>query len=660
MSDKALLLGINSYKSVSPLRGCINDVENMRQLLVNVYGFKQANVRRLLNSEVIKSNVKSEMDWLFQDVKPNDRLVLHFSGHGSQVADVDGDEDEGYDEILCLHDMDFKKPNTYLVDDEIRKWTEGLPTGAKLTIVFDSCHSGSATRMLLAPGSGRGMRSVMVDLKVSADRAGGAARGLNASEILPTLSDPTSPDSVRLRFIEPPADVLEAIEQKKRNGVAKRGLVTADLNHVFLAGCKSNQTSADAHIENDFHGAFTFHLCKTIREGGAQLDRKVLIKRVENALTAARFAQSPQLETSTDKGPLFGVGSIKVGSTSPEQALEPSKTWQPTDGIDEQSNLATMVGLNELMKVLPAIASLAPDAQVEILRLCRQLCNLNQGPLLSRDSAAQRHLVYVHGICRHEPHYSDDWWNAMKRFVSVFGQGTLGTERHEVIWSDLVNARDLEETAEQQEARLSLIEVMQDRMDREQGSNGDTRELDTTGRGLEVPYLNCLDDFTVYMVDSGKRAQIIKRFTDVVKPLLDAGAIVDIIAHSWGTVVAYEGLRELALSSNSPGRVQNLFTAGAALSIGPVKQALRLANKDGRRPENVNRWINLNARGDIVGGVLKGRPYQVDADFPNLAPFNCTTLFGSAINPACAHRSYFVDGNDVVNRDIFAAFINRS
>jgi hypothetical protein len=354
------------------------------------------------------------------------------------------------------------------------------------------------------------------------------------------------------------------------------------------------------------------------------------------------------------------VGSLKSENTNPGHPLGPSATWQRTDGMDDRSNLANVVGIDELMRALPALATLAPDAQVEVLRLCRQLCSLSQGQASFRGSATRRHLVYVHGICRHQSNYSDSWWNAMRRFTSVFGQGTLGAERREVLWSDLVNARDLQVSPDQQEAKQSLIEVMQDRMDRERGNEDESRDIDPSDRGLEIPFLNCLDDFTVYMVDSAKRAQIIKRFTDVIQPLLDAGGAIDIIAHSWGTVVAYEGLRELAESGHRPGRVHNLFTVGAALSIGPVKQALRTANKDGRRPANVDRWINLNARGDVVGGVLKGRPYQVDHDFPSVVPFKCNTLFGHAVNPACAHRSYFVDGNDAVNRDIFAAFTNRS
>src|SRR5262245_7193840 len=107
MADKALLLGINDYKHVNPLRGCVNDVENVRKLLTEKFGFDAKNVKTLINQRVTKAKVQEQMKWLFRDAREGDRLVFHFSGHGSFTADLDGDEDDGKDELICLYDMDF-------------------------------------------------------------------------------------------------------------------------------------------------------------------------------------------------------------------------------------------------------------------------------------------------------------------------------------------------------------------------------------------------------------------------------------------------------------------------------------------------------------------------------------------------------------------------
>ena len=70
----------------------------------------------------------------------------------------------------------------------------------------------------------------------------------------------------------------------KRARQANRGLVVVKkLNHVLLAACRDDQTAADATIDDTPNGAFSFHLCKTLRDGGTRLERKQLIDRVARA-----------------------------------------------------------------------------------------------------------------------------------------------------------------------------------------------------------------------------------------------------------------------------------------------------------------------------------------------------------------------------------------
>ncbi len=102
-------------------------------------------------------------------------------------------------------------------------------------------------------------------------------------------------------------------------------------------------------------------------------------------------------------------------------------------------------------------------------------------------------------------------------------------------------------------------------------------------------------------------------------------------------------------------RVRNFFTVGAALSIGPVKFRLRTANKDGRKPASVRRWINLDAHGDIVGGA-PGPPFTPwTTRFLNLSPFGCQTLLG-LVNPQCAPQLVFPERESHCQSRYFCAF----
>src|SRR5262249_5792436 len=150
--------------------------------------------------------------------------------------------------------------------------------------------------------------------------------------------------------------------------------------------------------------------------------------------------------------------------------------------------------------------------------------------------------------------------------------------------------------------------------------------------------LDCLDDFGRYLLNSAVRRQVIDRFHRVVRPLLRKGARLEIVSHSWGTVVAYEALRLLD-GENVPDRsAHTWFTVGSALAIGPVKRRLLPEAIDGRRPRAVQTWVNLNARFDIVGGPLQGVPFEVDYEYLGLVPVGCSWLIPS---PSCAHSSYF-------------------
>ncbi|MEO8494757.1 MAG: caspase family protein, partial [Planctomycetota bacterium] len=269
MADKALLMGINAYKSISTLRGCVNDVNNMRRLLTEQYDFDEKNVRVLTDQQVTKSRARREMAWLMQGAKPGDRLVFHFAGHGSYTVDLDGEEDaDGRDELICLYDMDWDNTDSYFTDDELRAWTQKLPDGARLTVLLDNCHSGTGTRQIVT----RGLESdevelPWVDLRATLAR-GQATLGGTRSAGIPTSGSEMEAalgDQVIARFVEPPPEIVAAAA----NLPAKRDLIRSaedEMNHILLAACRSDQTAADARIGSDYNGAFTYHLCEAARD----------------------------------------------------------------------------------------------------------------------------------------------------------------------------------------------------------------------------------------------------------------------------------------------------------------------------------------------------------------------------------------------------------
>src|SRR5947209_330173 len=118
MAKKAVLIGINRYRLAgADLRGCVNDVKNMQNVLTGRYGFKANDITVLTDFRATKKAMQSAIQNLVRSGRKGDILLVHYSGHGSNVPDDDGDEADGRDEILCPTDLDWKDP---MRDDWLR------------------------------------------------------------------------------------------------------------------------------------------------------------------------------------------------------------------------------------------------------------------------------------------------------------------------------------------------------------------------------------------------------------------------------------------------------------------------------------------------------------------------------------------------------------
>lgn len=275
MANRALLVGINRYKMENAdLSGCVNDVTNIRDSLIKFFGFKTDDIRVVTDQRATKKNIMERLKWLVQGAKAGDKLLFHFSGHGSQVRDRDGDElKDKLDEILCPHDMDWD--GTYIVDDELRKLFAGLPKGCALEVLLDSCHSGTGTRELLG------------------------------------LSQLPPEQSFQPRFLPPPVDIQCRVDGDLPLRRLFSGSMSSNPSRLapdalpeylsLFSGCADNQTSADALIGGKYNGAFTYYFCKHLRDVKGKISRADLLKRVRASLKHEDFDQVPQLETSKAK-----------------------------------------------------------------------------------------------------------------------------------------------------------------------------------------------------------------------------------------------------------------------------------------------------------------------------------------------------------------------
>ncbi|PBK95133.1 hypothetical protein ARMGADRAFT_787474 [Armillaria gallica] len=136
---RALCIGINYRNRPNELQGCIEDTKNIHRFLTQ-NDFKADDITMLTDETVKKptrSNILDALSQLFEGAQANDSLFLHYSGHGSQIPDTNGDEVDGRDESIESCD------SLVIIDDDIHEMLRSLPSGCQLTALFDSCHSGT-------------------------------------------------------------------------------------------------------------------------------------------------------------------------------------------------------------------------------------------------------------------------------------------------------------------------------------------------------------------------------------------------------------------------------------------------------------------------------------------------------------------------------------
>ena len=127
----------------------MNDVENMKSLLRDKFGFEEKNIVTLINGPATrKAILNTFQQHLIVQAKQGDLVVFHYSGHRSRSRDaaVDGDEADQFDETIVPQDS--RKPGVLdIPDDSIDGLLRSLSEKTdNVTLVFDSCHSGTVAR----------------------------------------------------------------------------------------------------------------------------------------------------------------------------------------------------------------------------------------------------------------------------------------------------------------------------------------------------------------------------------------------------------------------------------------------------------------------------------------------------------------------------------
>lgn len=285
---KALLIGINYIGTQNQLRGCINDVHNMFNFLTTHYGYKQEDIVTLTDDQndlvrvPTRANMLRAMQWLVKNAQPNDALFFHYSGHGGQTEDLDGDEDDGMDDVI--YPVDFQTQG-HVSDDEMHDiMVKALPPGVRLTALFDSCHSGTVLDLPYTYSTKGVIKEPNMWKDVGED-------GLQAAMAYATGN--------RTALLSSLGSMFTAVKKKAGTNVDReriKQIKFSPADIIMFSGSKDNQTSADATENGQATGAMSYAFVKVLSQQPQQSYLSML-QNMRQELSG-KYTQKPQLSSS--------------------------------------------------------------------------------------------------------------------------------------------------------------------------------------------------------------------------------------------------------------------------------------------------------------------------------------------------------------------------
>ncbi|ARR75015.1 putative viral metacaspase 1 [Mimivirus AB-566-O17] len=258
---KAVLVGINySNDNSARLNGCIQDTQNVRDILISKFGYKPSDITMIndfTETKPTKDNIIRACFEMIQGQANNDvdQFFFQYSGHGAQVPDRDRDESDNKDEVIVP--IDYKTEGLISDDLLFNLLVKPLKSHQKLTCLIDACNSGT-----------------MLDLKYN-------------------IKAMTKPISGKI------SKPYDHSEWNARLGIDIGTRDSPKGNVLMISGCQDHEQSNDVSIGKTYQGMMTYCFLDCLRSNDCKIKLKYLVKDINCLLDLYGFKnQNSQLSAN--------------------------------------------------------------------------------------------------------------------------------------------------------------------------------------------------------------------------------------------------------------------------------------------------------------------------------------------------------------------------
>ncbi|MFT3680019.1 MAG: caspase family protein [Ferruginibacter sp.] len=323
----ALIIGIDTYRPAassplytrnwSDLEGCVNDATAIKDFCTATFGFSESNIITLFNQSAERDSIINALEQIIAKAVKGDVVFVYYAGHGSQVKNSLSSEKDKKDETIVPADH-WKSGVADIRDKELAVYFNRLSDkGVLLTVIFDSCHSGSIGR------GGAGLLAGEVKARYMED---GNADAMDATV-------PLRPEERGALIISAAQDFEFAKEQKDENNIS--------------------------------HGAFTLALLKALQQQPAETAAGDIFKSLTAIMKYYGKTQEPVLAGNNERkrSPLFGSSKQTNGKLYIASGRRESKGLELMGGfafgLSEGSRLAAGADTLEIIEMKGANRSVA-------------------------------------------------------------------------------------------------------------------------------------------------------------------------------------------------------------------------------------------------------------------------------------------------------------
>ncbi|MBT3421812.1 MAG: DUF4384 domain-containing protein [Bacteroidetes bacterium] len=271
-------------------------------------------IQLLTDEDATKSGIIQAIETLIAKSNKGDIVVFHFSGHGQQIQDDNGDEkDDGYDEAIVPYNAQVRyQPGVYegenhLRDDELdilfSRLRERLGKEGNLLVILDACHSGTATRGMAKT---RGTMSKMAKEGYNPLNSGHQEVGM--------------------------ADV------DKTNKTSSRGVGNDLASMIVLSGASPQQLNYETKDdEGNSVGSLSYAFSRAVRKSGKNTSYRGFFEEIKVDMSVLAPNQQPQIEGNIDVT-IFG------GEAVDQKAYLSIEKWKDENTLIV--NGGSLIGLN--------------------------------------------------------------------------------------------------------------------------------------------------------------------------------------------------------------------------------------------------------------------------------------------------------------------------